>query len=284
MLLQKINKPFDSEEYLTELKLDGIRLLLSKFDNKVRLYTRHQTEVTSLFPEIYEGLNIPDGTVLDGELIVPDEKGKPDFEAVMQRFQSKSIQCRIQYCIFDVIYFNNKNITSLPLLERKQILAEMDFDTTNVVPVQWIIGNGLSYFNAVKDMNLEGIVLKKKDSKYEINKRSDRWLKVINYKYQDVLITGMIKKDKSFLLGSVVDGKTIGTMEFIPINERKKIYSSVKKYGVNESEKLIIFKKTIPCNVKFRNWTSNGKLRIPSFCKWVNDYPNENSLNISLPK
>ncbi len=80
MLLQKVAEPFDDDSYITELKLDGIRIILSKFNNKVRLYTRHNNEVTSKFPELLN-IDISDGTVLDGEIIVTDPDGKPDFES-----------------------------------------------------------------------------------------------------------------------------------------------------------------------------------------------------------
>ncbi|MRD45552.1 ATP-dependent DNA ligase, partial [Bacillus thuringiensis] len=63
MLLQKKDQPFNDDKYITELKLDGIRLIVSKFDNKVRLYTRHHNEVTSKFPELLQ-IDIPDGTVI----------------------------------------------------------------------------------------------------------------------------------------------------------------------------------------------------------------------------
>jgi DNA ligase 1 len=86
ILLQRSEQPFDYS-YITELKLDGIRLILSKIDNKIWLYTRHNNEVTAKFPELLT-IDIPAGTVLDGEIIVTDPAGKPDFEAVMSRFQA----------------------------------------------------------------------------------------------------------------------------------------------------------------------------------------------------
>jgi DNA ligase 1 len=69
MLLQKIDKPFDDDSSITELKLDGNRFILSKIDKKVRLYTRHKNEVTTKLPEL-STIDIPDGTTLDGEIIV----------------------------------------------------------------------------------------------------------------------------------------------------------------------------------------------------------------------
>src|SRR4051794_22758998 len=107
MLLQRSEQPFDDESYITELRLDGIRLILSKFDNKVRLYTRHNNEVTARFPEL-SSLDIPNGTVLDGEIIVTDPTGKPDFEAMMSRFQSRNKIVEngtLSYIVFDVIQY-----------------------------------------------------------------------------------------------------------------------------------------------------------------------------------
>jgi DNA ligase 1 len=170
------------------LKLDGIRLILSKFKNKIKLYTRHNNDVASKFPEL-QNIDIPDGTVLDGEIFVTDQQGKPDFEAMMERFQSKKSLHPIQFYIFDIIYFKRERVT-LPFIERKQLLEEVINPSKVIVLVQWILGNGKAYFDLVKKQALEGIVLKRADSKYQIKKRSQDWLKVINYSYADVLITG----------------------------------------------------------------------------------------------
>jgi len=85
MLLHKIDKPFDDDEWLSELKLDGIRFLYSTM-NRFNFYTRHENEVTERFPELMND-KVPKGTILDGELIISDGDGKPDFEQLMSRFQ-----------------------------------------------------------------------------------------------------------------------------------------------------------------------------------------------------
>lgn len=74
MLLHKSIEPFDNRDYISELKLDGIRLIVSKIDDQIKLYTRHHNDVTALFPELHT-IDIPDGTILDGEIIVSDRKG-----------------------------------------------------------------------------------------------------------------------------------------------------------------------------------------------------------------
>lgn len=265
MLLHKVDKPFDNESYITELKLDGIRMILSKFNNKIKLYTRHNNEVTSIFPEL-TNINIPDGTILDGELIVPDELGKPDFEAVMQRFQSKHSNHFVQYCVFDLIYLKDEKVTHFPLIERKLLLEKiLPADNDHIVPVKWILGYGNAYFDLVRQKALEGIVLKSKDSKYCIDKRSHDWLKVINYQFTDVLVTGYRKDDFGLLL-SFKDGKPAGIMEFMPPNERKKFYSMCKVQSQSNKFKFI---EPIPIHIKYRNLTKAHKLRIPSFVEWL---------------
>jgi DNA ligase 1 len=175
MLLHKADHPLNSDDYITELKLDGIRLIYSVDEKgKARLYSRHNNEITSKFPELHN-LDIPPGTVPDGELIVSDNSGKPDFEAVMSRFMSSKDRTPVTFVAFDVIQRKGERITNLPLLERKEVLAEIvPEDNTLIAKTQFIEGHGEAYFDAVKAQALEGIVLKRKDSRYEVGKRSNR--------------------------------------------------------------------------------------------------------------
>ncbi|MFP5116099.1 ATP-dependent DNA ligase [Bacillaceae bacterium C204] len=267
MLLQKSEQPFDDESYITELKLDGIRLILSKFDNKVKLYTRHNNEVTAKFQELLN-IDIPNGTVLDGEIIVTDQYGKPDFEAMMARFQSTRTHLEdatLSYVVFDVIQYKGESVSSLLLMERKQLLDEIiTQDTSLVAKVKYIEGHGSAYFDLVRQQGLEGIVLKRKDSRYEVGKRSKSWLKVINYQYDEVMITGLRKGEFGVSL-NFLEGKPAGLMEFMPLAERKNLYRMKKV--ISEDDKFM-FIEPIKCRVKYRNLTKAGFLRIPSFVQW----------------
>ncbi|MFD4931855.1 hypothetical protein ACFWMS_23710 [Peribacillus butanolivorans] len=270
MLLHKTEQPFEDDDFITELKLDGIRLILSKFDNQIKLYTRHNNDVTTKFPELLQ-LDIPNGIILDGEIIVTDQQGKPDFEAMMQRFSSKKSEYAIQYCVFDVIYYNGQKVTHLPLHERKELLVEIVEDSNLICKVKWMYGNGPAYFELVKQQGLEGIVQKKANSKYQIGKRSQEWRKVINYQYTDVVITGLRKDEFGFLLG-IEDNNQIkpaGIMEFVTPAARKQFYSQYQDLIVNENKKFIFLEPKIKCKVKFRNYTSAGLLRIPSFIEYI---------------
>ncbi|MDQ1005434.1 ATP-dependent DNA ligase [Neobacillus niacini] len=175
MLLHKKESPFDDDKFLTELKLDGFRTIWSKFDDKVRIFTRHNNEITSKFPELVH-LPLPNGIILDGEIVVTDDKGRPDFEATMERFMSNKYGHDISYSVFDIIYHNGEKITGLPLLDRKEILETVvKEDSPLLNKVKWIEGNAEQYFELIKQYDLEGIVQKRTSSTYQINKRSHDW-------------------------------------------------------------------------------------------------------------
>ncbi|WP_349774452.1 hypothetical protein [Mesobacillus maritimus] len=131
--------------------------------------------------------------------------------------------------------------------------------------MKYINGNASAYFHLVQQQGLEGIVLKRKDSRYEVGKRSHPWIKVINYQYDDVLITRLRKGGFGLLL-SFLDSKPPGVMEFMPPAERKELYSL---YQVISEDDNYIFIEPIRFRVKYRHLTKGGLLRIPSFVGWI---------------
>ncbi|GIN41557.1 hypothetical protein M3685_13390 [Heyndrickxia oleronia] len=275
MLLHKIDEPFadSNDQYLVELKADGIRLIVSKWNNSLRFYTRHNNDVTYRFAKYFLDLEIPDGTIIDTEIIVTDDKGKPDFEKVLHVFQSNNSEYQPVLFAFDILYYNYKKLTSLHILKRKEILQDILPKSQKITSVKYMIGNGTSYFKAIKENDLEGIVFKdiEKDTKYHINKRSFSWLKLINYKYTNCYILGSRKQEFGWLLGieEANDIRPVGVMEFVPPAARKKIYQIQDKLKIRENEKYIYFEPKIKCEIKFRNFTSNNLLRIPSFIKFL---------------
>jgi DNA ligase 1 len=267
MLLHQINQPFDDPNFITELKFDGIRLLLSHFD-KTTLYTRHKTDCTAKFSELLEH-TLPFGTILDGEVIVTDSKGRPNFEAVMEKFSSHKCDHRVVFMVFDILYFKGKSVMDRPLLERKELLNEaLPNDTENIIKVPFTVGNGVSYFEAIKKKSLEGIVLKDIDSIYKQNHRSKSWMKVINYSYSEVKIAGIKKKDFGLLL-SFDNGKAAGILEFMPSNEKKAFLQISNQLIYKEDKNFVYIDPIIKCRVKYRNLTKAGKLRIPVFDSFI---------------
>ncbi|ODA08240.1 ATP-dependent DNA ligase [Paenibacillus polymyxa] len=265
MLLHKAdnNEPFNSNLHLTELKLDGIRLLVDTQDG-ARLYTRHNNEVTGKFPELVGNIPIESGTTLDGELIVTDSEGKPSFESVMERFKSKKSKHKVTFCAFDIINYNGKSVTHLPLIERKKILESAFKDNDYYTKTKFILGHGVEYFNLTKQQKLEGTVQKEINSKYEIDKRSDKWLKVIAYDVGEFYIAGYKKDEFGWLLS---DGERIvGVLSLaVDSNERKAGYKVFQQLKVKETENTVYLKEVIKCVVKHRGYTKNNLLRLPEF-------------------
>ncbi|KZE65040.1 hypothetical protein AV545_03720 [Paenibacillus jamilae] len=265
MLLHKAdnNEPFNSNLHLTELKLDGIRLLVDTRDG-VRLYTRHKNEVTGKFPELIDNIPIENGTTLDGELIVTDSEGKPNFESVIERFKSRKSKHKVTFCAFDIINYNGESVTHLPLIERKEILESAFKDNEYYTKTKFILGHGVDYFNLTKQQKLEGIVQKDIGSKYEIDKRSDKWLKVIAYDVGEYYIAGYKKDEFGWLLS---DGERIvGVLSLaVGSNERKAGYKVFQQLKVKETENTVYIKEVIKCVVKHRGFTKNNLLRLPEF-------------------
>lgn len=270
MLLHQSSKPFTDEKYLTELKLDGIRLILHKrLNGKVRLYTRHNNEVTARFPEL-KAVDLPPGTTLDGELIATEDDGKPDFELVMQRFMSTKSSIPVSYVVFDILEHQGEATTRLPLIERKFLLEEVVKDTSIISKMRYIEGNGEAYYDLVEKQSLEGIVLKKKDSTYQVGKRSHSWLKVINYQYADVILSGYRKSKFGWLL-TYPDGTYAGIMELgVPPAARREVYQYPIQKETKDFKYLV---NPLPIRIKYRNKTKAGLLRLPSYLSA--DYKNE---------
>jgi DNA ligase 1 len=268
MLLHKTDEPLDHQDYVTEPKMDGFRLIYSNIEGK-KLYTRHNTDITTRFPELLN-LDIPKGTVPDGEVVVTDSSGKPDFEAGMSRFSifnSDKVKYMakhepVSFVVFDVLYHKGEKVTHLPLHVRKEILGGIiPVNSPILSKVMSIEGSGTALFKLIKEQNIEGIVLKRKESTYEIGKRSHSWLKVINYQYANVIVNGYRKDEFGWLL-SYGNGKYSGTMDLgVPLEEKKRIYQMSKK---EENDKFV-FIEPVSCNVKYRNITKAGLLRLPSF-------------------
>jgi len=261
------NKPFNNNNYISELKLDGIRLIVSNME-RVRLYTRHNNEITANFPELVGGINIPKGTIIDGELIVSGKDGKPDFDAIMERFKSNKSKHKVTFCAFDIIKYDNNDVTGLTLLDRKEILEGSFIENDYYVKSKYMIGHGLEYFQQVKQLGLEGIVLKKSNSKYSAGKKSTDWLKVIAYEMDEFYLAGYKKNEFGWLLS---DGKRIlGVAEYGPdSNHRKAFYKKSQQIKTHETKDTVYLQPLIKCVVKHRGFTKNNMLRLPVFEKFV---------------
>ncbi|MBT2740536.1 ATP-dependent DNA ligase [Bacillus sp. ISL-77] len=171
-------------------------------------------------------------------------------------------------CCLYVLKNEGEPITNLPFHKRKEVFPELvPENNTLIAKTQFIEGHGEAYFDAVKAQALEGIVLKRKDSRYEVGKRSNSWLKVINYQFSEVNVVGYRKQPKDFgLLLAFEDGRYAAVMELgVPPLVRTQIYAK----PVIREEEDFKFIEPMRCRVKYRNLTKEGLLRLPSFVEWI---------------
>ena len=233
MLLKEIDKPFNSKDYLYEIKYDGIRVLIYVSPKTFKIISRNLNDITYLFPELNILKDIVTKKVIfDGEIISTID-GLPSFSKLQERLHLKSIfkinklsiEDPVTFIAFDCLY-ENKALINKPLIERKKYLDKYE-DSDLFVKSFYIENDGIKLFNKIKKMKLEGIVAKKKQSKYYINTRSDEWIKIKNFKTEEFYIGGYeIKKSNyviSILLGEYKDNKFyyVGN---ISLSKNNKLY------------------------------------------------------------
>ena len=194
MLLGEVREVFDSKEYLYEVKYDGIRVLVFVSKDKVVIRSRYGIDITGLFPEMMVLCKMVKGNVIfDGEIIMLDNN-KVSFSKLQKRIHLKNKKTieflsktnPVVFICFDVIY-EGKDLINLGLLERKEVLSNYR-DNDVFIKSTYVIGDGTKLFNAIKKLDMEGIVAKKINSKYLVNERSDNWLKIKNYKSGNFII------------------------------------------------------------------------------------------------
>ncbi|WP_339294326.1 ATP-dependent DNA ligase [Paenibacillus sp. FSL W7-1279] len=282
-LLATAPGPFSDSRFIFEPKIDGHRLIFSQQNGIVRLYTRHINDCTRQYPEINgsTGALFPHDIVLDGEIACVDPvTGNSDFEAVMTRFQAKkadkiaalAVRQPATYVIFDVLQYNGRDFRRLPLMERKEILAQIPLPSGSFGFVPYVEGAGEALFEQIEARGMEGVVGKRKNSVYETGRRSDNWRKVINWSYADVFITGYRKEEFGWL-ASIYDNAKMRPAGIIELGasptHKKAFYNVVKPLITGEDRSFVYVEPRIRARVKMRNWTRSGLLRSPVFCDFV---------------
>ncbi|MFB5678784.1 ATP-dependent DNA ligase [Paenibacillus terreus] len=272
MLLVDCPAPFESDQHIGELKLDGIRGILD-IDHTTRLYTRHRNEITSRFEEITSAASNATArhTVLDGEFFVSDpDTGAPNFAATMSRFSSKRFGPKtagLTYVAFDILTYKGKDTKSLPLMERKAILEEAIKENDVIKKIRYTEHGFTTFFDLCKQHQLEGIVLKKKDSKYYAGKRPPGvWQRIVVFQREECYITGYSKKDVSWLLGMDRGGRIVpvGAVKYGitgPIG--KTTFPQLKKLTLRETKDYAYVEPLIKVGVRFRHWNKDGSMRLP---------------------
>jgi bifunctional non-homologous end joining protein LigD len=181
----------DGQQWRYEIKLDGYRAEAVKSDGNLILYSRRRKSFNRQFPLIVEALaDLPDNTVIDGEVVALDNVGRPDFN-LLQNFRSAA--SRIHYFVFDLLIHKGRDLTRLPLVERREIMrSALKFRSSCVRISDYVEASAADTLNAARGQALEGIIGKKKSSLYEPGKRSGAWIKYRVNRGQELVIGGYV--------------------------------------------------------------------------------------------
>ena len=175
-------------QWTWEIKMDGYRALAVK-NGSVTLYSRLENSLNVKHPYIVEPLTaLPDGTVVDGELVALDDDGRPNFN-LMQKFRDAAD--RIHYYIFDLLVLKGHDLTHRPLSERRKLLKrKIKINDDRIRLMEYAETSSDQILTAVKEQKLEGIIGKRADSVYEVGQRSGAWIKYKLNSGQEFVIGG----------------------------------------------------------------------------------------------
>lgn len=284
MLLYQV-EPFDDENYIYELKLDGIRCLAYLDANTTTLRNKRNKDVTDIYPELSRIHKCAKKKcILDGELVIFKD-GKPDFYSLQSRslksdpFKIKlaANKLPVQFVAYDMIYVDGERITDKSLMERKKLMTENLSESGALSISRYIEKEGIAFFEIAKEQGLEGIVAKKKDGKYYIGKRTREWVKIKVMQDEDLLVCGYQPDAdgnvKDLVLG-YYDGNKLKTHGKVFLGVSKQEREIIKNYAESHTlskalfdeykEKDIIWiKPELVGTVQYMHTTETGNMRQP---------------------
>ena len=287
------SEPFDSREHLFEVRWDGLRALAFVEGGGYHLQDQSGRNITEMFPELGEiarRLTI-DEVILDGVVVVSDAEGRPDFAALDRRMRLGSSEGVAQaaarqpaaYIVFDILYAGARSVTSLSLLRRRRLLREaIDTEGGRVCLSDAVAAEGVSFFAAARDLGIEAVIAKRKDSPYLTGGRSPSWLLVQDVPRQDVVVLGYVPGTEGAAFESLLVGVFDGS---------EPLYAGAVGGGFDRrTERLLAevlpgirggavpaargervpgdvawVRPELVISVKYSEWTPEGMLRFPIF-------------------
>jgi len=295
MLARAADKPPDSEDYVYEVKWDGIRAMISLDEGQIKIRGRNGLDVTEQFPELL----IPEqafratSALFDGEIVCLEADGKPNFRNVIQRMQQKTEggieRARAKHAavcyVFDCLYLDGRPIVNEPLTRRREWLQDA-IKKGSAYRASEVVEEGAAFFQAVKEMGLEGIMAKQRNSPYLPGKRSDSWLKIKTRQTLECVIIGYTKgkgdREASFgalhlaeangdelkYLGKVGTGFDNDSFKAVAaeLQKVKTIKRPIKEKPPDDARSVWIEPKLM-CEVQFASLTTEGLLREAVFVR-----------------
>jgi DNA ligase D-like protein (predicted ligase) len=286
-----VSKLPKGSEWLWEIKLDGYRAEAVKSGGNLSLLSRRQKSFDKQFPLIHEALaDLPDDTVVDGEIVALDEYSRPDFNLLQN---SRSAAKQINYFVFDLLVLQGQDLTSLPLIERRSRMRSLKFSSPLVRPCEQFESSGEEMIAAMHQLGLEGVIGKRKDSRYEIGKRTGSWIKYRINRGQELVIGGYFPGSHgldSIILGYYRGEDLIYVARtrngFVPAS-RRQVFSRLthlvtptcpfvnlpdtkksrfgEELNAEKMKKAVWLKPEVVAQIEFLEWTEGDRLRHSKF-------------------
>lgn len=306
MLATLVDEPFDNENWIFEIKWDGYRAVAYCDGKNVELISRNLTPFTEKYYPVTDAFKqLKLNAVFDGEIVAVDERGLAVFQS-LQNWQNTPV--RLQYFIFDILWLNGYDLTRVPLIERKRILKEVLPENDEVIKYSdQVVGDGKEFFQVAVSKGLEGMMAKKANSIYQLDKRTENWVKIKVNLRQEVIIAGFTEPRKtrkffgSLLLGLYDENELVyigHTGSGFTTKSLEDIYKKLQPLTTDECpfEKcpkgnmpVTWVKPKLVCEIKFAEWTKDRIVRQPIFMglrvdKKARDVTFEKSVNIAMIK
>jgi bifunctional non-homologous end joining protein LigD len=288
MLATLIKEAFDHPDWIFEVKWDGYRAIAEIRDGDVSLYSRNRISLNQKFVPITDSLRkFGFEVVLDGEIVVVDDDGHPDFQ-MLQNYP-KSGSGHLIYYVFDLLHFRGHDLTNLPLLRRKELLKKILPSAPKIKFSDHVWKEGILFFNVVRERGLEGIIAKHSQSVYRTGRRSRQWLKVKarltqegviagfteprgSRKYFGALVLGVFEGDELTYIGH--SGGGFGAKNLKEVREKLDPLIQEKcpfKVEPETNTPVTWLKPKLVCEVTFSGWTEDGIMRQPVFLRLRED-------------
>ncbi len=280
-------KYFSDKDWIYEEKFDGIRCIAIKSGGKVSLYSRNRKSLNKDFPEIVKALEAKRGKdyVVDGEVVTFEGK-VTSFSKLQQRKKEK---IKVYFYVFDMLFWNGKDLKKLPLLERKKTLKNHFSFGGSIRYTTHRKKEGEIFYKQACKKGLEGIIAKRGDAPYRTRRTRD-WLKFKCSNSQELVIGGYTEPRRSrvgfgaLLVGYYDKGKfkyagKVGTgYDTALLKSLGKKLKSIERescpFVTKPKEKYAHFvRPSLVGEVGFTEWTSDGKLRHPRFLGLRKDKP-----------
>ncbi len=293
MLATQTAEPFDDPDWEFEVKWDGYRTLAFLDGKKTTLRSRNGNTFDDRFHTILEAVSAWHiRAVVDGEIVAIDDDGTTSF-GKLQHWRSEA-DGDLAFYVFDILWYDGRDLKPLPLSERKAILAKLLPKSRVIRSGYSVASRGIEFFEAAKALGMEGIIAKRSASAYHPGTRSPDWRKIKAQRRQEAIIAGYTRiagtsrRFSSLLLGVYENGKLryagkVGTgfndgeqrellKRFKPLERKTPPFSTMPAYDstsrfrpVPANAQATWLRPTLVCEIHFSEITADGLFRHPAF-------------------